>query len=100
MTDWLDDATGDLLLTGDASNYDISTGGSTQQPERDLLLARKGDYRLNPDIGVGLQDFLNDENPDALYRSIRSQLAQDGMVVDSVHITQNKLHIDAHYTNS
>lgn len=99
MQDILDDTDGDLLLVYNDNAFDISFGESTEQHQKDLLLARRGDYRISPNVGVGLKDFLNDENPDELYRAIRTQFAQDGMKLNSIQIVNTKINIDAYYPN-
>lgn len=92
----------DYLIDYDAQkmlirNGDFFVGESTPQHQRRLLMAHKGEYKQHPLAGVGLRDFVDDENPDAMIREIRKQLVADGMRVDSINITPNGLHIDATY---
>ena len=94
MKDILFNTNGDL----DLSSGDLRYGEATQQHMRDILLARKGDYRLAPSATVGLFDYLDGEEPDLMYSEIRKRFAQDGLVV--VKISANdKLNIDAHYNS-
>ena len=78
----------DIKCTGfgdiDLSTGDIIWADGTLEHQRDIMLARKGDYRTSPTVGVGAEDYLDDERPDDLYREIRTQLAQDGMTVIKV----------------
>jgi hypothetical protein len=78
-------------------NGDFVPGESTRQHQRRLLMAHKGEYKQHPLAGVGLRDYVDDENPDAMIREIRKQLVADGMRVDSIQIIPNGLHIDASY---
>jgi hypothetical protein len=91
MRDILQTVEMDLALTNAG---DISYTESTLQHQRDLLLAHKGECRLNPVVGVGITDFLEDEGPELLTREIYGQFTQDGMTVKSI---DDKLNIVAGY---
>ncbi len=71
---------GDIDLT----RGDIFYAESTRQHQKDLLLADKGHYKEFPDMGVGAHNFLNDNGPENLYRSIRREFTKDGMKVKKV----------------
>jgi hypothetical protein len=90
-----DSTTGDLVMTAAG---DIKHVESTRQHQNDILMARKGEYRLNPTGTVGIADYLDDENPDELQREIRVQLGRDGQKVNSLSITgDGNLTISASY---
>ncbi|MFN4249052.1 MAG: hypothetical protein ACK4EY_15090 [Flavipsychrobacter sp.] len=82
---------GDIDLTGG----DIHWAESTYQHQRDLLIGRKSHFRQRPGVGVGSEDFINDDSGDAFYREVRVQFNKDGMKVIKV-----KPNIDAKYSNS
>lgn len=78
--DILQDDTGDVLLTGG----DISYGESTYQHQRGIMIQRTGDIRTVPGIGVGLEDFTDDEDPEGLLRRVTTHFMKDGMIVEKV----------------
>jgi hypothetical protein len=94
MLDILEDETGDLLL----ENGDLQIGESTKQHQRDILLARQGEYRRAPLRTIGIEDFIDDEKPDDLQAAIRIAMAKDGMKVKANGFDVNgHLILDASY---
>lgn len=90
-----DPVTGDLLMT---PSGDIQYVESTRQHQNDILLATKGEYRLNPTGTVGLIEFLDDTDVEGLQREIRVQLGKDGMKINSIAVTgDGKINISAAY---
>ena len=93
----------DILFTTDGdldmSVNDLQYGESTDQHQRDILLARKGDYKMAPTVGVGLMDYLLDHTPDEMQREIRQQLYQDGMEVNQITFSNGLLTLDAPYAS-
>lgn len=93
-TDILDDTNGDI----DFTNGDISYGESTKQHQRDILFARKGDYKSAPAVGVGIEDYVKDENPQDMLPEIRRQYTKDGQTVNKLQLSADgKLNINANY---
>lgn len=91
----------DILLTSDndlqiASN-DLVIGESTRQHQKMLLINPKGSYKDSPLSGVGIDDYLNNEDPGAMIRMIRRQFVQDGMSVTAITYTYGQLIINANY---
>lgn len=98
MKDILLDETGDLLI----KDGDIVVGESTEQHQKHLLLAQKGDFRQHPQIGVGLSDFLNDDALRDLPAAIQKEFENDGMKVKKINVIKKEndkmgLKIDASY---
>lgn len=95
MTDILFDKNGDLLFI----NGDIQYGRSNQQHQRDILIARPGDYKTALPLGVGINDYLKDDDPNAMLSSIKQHFNKDGMVMKqlSYYPDENKLIINAIY---
>lgn len=91
-TDLLQQEDGDLLLV----SGDIVWGESTLQHQRDILLARKGDIRQAPLVGVNAEDYIGDDSEDLL-RSVRTEFAKDGMKVKRIWTEGTKLRTDAQY---
>ena len=76
VTDILfDPDTGDLAC----EDGDFVIGDATLQHQADLLEAGEGEYKQSPTVGVGLRDFLNDEDTTEVLRKIRLQFVRDGM---------------------
>lgn len=89
--------TGDI----DLSNRDLQYANSDEQHQKDILLARKGYYKEHPEMGVGIEDYRNETDPEELLRSIRQEFAADGMKVSKVAITATgNIETDANYENS
>lgn len=94
MKDYLIDYTNKKMLI---KNGDFVMGDATQQHQRRLLMAQKGEYKQHPLVGVGLRNFIDDESPDNLKREIRMQFVRDGMAVKVLQVTPSGLNIDAVY---
>jgi len=63
-----------------------------------LLWAQKGDFKEHPQIGVGIVQYIDDEDFSPLLRAISIALVQDGMQVQNIQVTENgQLNINAHY---
>jgi hypothetical protein len=84
LTDILCDETGDLLC----SAGDLATGVSTLQHQADLLEASEGEYKQSPTTGIGISNFLNDEDPREMIRKIRMQFDGDGILISSLSYNQ------------
>lgn len=83
---------------------DFAKGESTKQHQSLLVRLKKGELRQFPKTGVGIEDFLQDENPGDAYMEIQKQLEADGMVVREIRLQfsqddekQLELTIDAYY---
>jgi hypothetical protein len=59
-------------------------------------VANEGSYKETPTTGVGLDNFLNSEDPAEMLRKIRIQFQKDGMEVTKVDYNTN-LEIKANY---
>lgn len=94
MVDILLDQEANVVLRGG----DFALGNPNQQNQLLLLLSDKGDWKENPRVGVGLNSWLVDEDPDDLYREIREQFIGDGLKVKGVKVMDGgKVMIDANY---
>ncbi|MDX9703939.1 MAG: hypothetical protein RBU23_12985 [Candidatus Auribacterota bacterium] len=94
MQDIRQNKNGDIDLSGG----DIHYTESTVAHQRDLLLTTMGSLKHSPVTGVGIQDFINDENPAEMLRMVRKKFIRDGMTVNSVGLNQaRQLEIDAYY---
>ncbi len=94
MTDIKHTDTGDI----DLSNRDLQYTNSDEQHQKDILLSQKGYYKEHPEMGVGIADYTNETDPEALLRSIKKEFSTDGMKVSRVTITATgDLEINARY---
>lgn len=71
---------GDINFSGDDLAYSESTG----QHQKDILVSDKGHYKETPELGVAVLDYVNDTEPENLYRAIRKEFTRDGMKVTKV----------------
>lgn len=89
----IDYSTGHLQI----HNGDFVVGEATKQHQRKLLITQKGEYKQHPLVGVGIANYLDDENPDDLLRETRKQFVQDGMAVNKLEVTATGVGVDAEY---
>jgi len=93
MKDVLVDSDGDLLIV----DGDLVIGDSDEQNQRHLILASKGEYKRNPEIGGDLLNLLDEDNPKKAVTEIKKQLEYDGAKVNNITYKEGKLDIDAKY---
>jgi hypothetical protein len=95
VNDFLSGEDGDAII----ENGDLKIGESTLQHQRDLLLANKGEYRQNPTIGVGLNNFIDDNFSSAEFnKEATLEFENDGMqVIKIVSKNTEDIIIDAEY---
>lgn len=95
MNDLLLDDADDLQI----NDGDFVIGDATLQHQRHIIIAQKGEYKEHPEIGVGIDNALLDENPKALLTQIRRNFEYDGMRVNTLQINTNgTITVDAPYT--
>ena len=95
MNDLLLDDADDLQI----NDGDFVIGDATLQHQRHIIVAQKGEYKEHPEIGVGIDNALLDENPKALLTQIRRNFEYDGMRVNTLQINTNgTITVDAPYT--
>lgn len=94
MKDILLDATDDF----DFSKGDFLTGDATGQNQKLLLGTSPGEWKESPVTGVGMEEFLDDEGPDDLFKEIREQFKMDGQVIKLLKVTPDgDIGLDAAY---
>ena len=94
MNDFVMDATdGDLYI----ENGDLVIAESDLQHQEDILRSDKGHNKEFPLMGVGLEEFLNDDNIIGMVNEVRRQFKADGMTVNNVLYSLGKLEVDANY---
>lgn len=96
MLDFKQTAEGDI----DLSSGDLALVESTEQHQRDMLIAAQGWYKESPEIGVDSINFLMDSTPDEYLRTIRKQSEKDGFRVDDIYVKGGEIVIEGEYENS
>jgi hypothetical protein len=74
-------------------------GDSTKQNQQLLLQCQKGEIKQYPKTGVGINNYLLDEEEQSMLREIRSEFEGDGMLVNKLNYSDEKLTIDAQYSS-
>jgi hypothetical protein len=96
----------DLALIPDGGiNYDLAIAdgdfvvtNTDAQCQEQLLRLSKGHIKQEPTVGVGIFDYIDDENPSAIVAEIRRQYQRDGMNISQLQLDANlKLAIVAEY---
>lgn len=85
----------DLLVkeNGDI-DFSLGVGRSNEQHQQHCLIAQKGSVKQYPDAGVGIENYLNGDNPDELLNMVRAEFVKDGMKVNSVAYDENTKQLD------
>jgi len=82
-------------------NGDFVIGETDKQNQQLIILANKGEWKEHPEVGVGIQNILSDENPNDVLIETKRQLEYDGMQIDNISLTaEGKLIIDGKYRAS
>jgi len=95
----------DILLNDDGSllirNGDFVVGESMNQQQAMLLIAHPGEFKMNPETGIGISDLLLGEELLEYRHRIRNQYMLDGLKINRLELYEiGKLKIDAEYANS
>lgn len=94
MKDLKIDSEGSLVIV----NGDLAIGESDLQHQSDIMWAEKGWWHFRPDLGVALQQWINESGTaPTLVRVIRQELERDGAAVNSVAVNGDGITIDASY---
>lgn len=94
MIDILLDNDGDL----DFTNGDLNSGFSDNQHQEHILLSNKGEFKEFPEIGVGIEGMLDDDDFTGFLIDIKKNLEYDGMKINNVKIDESgNLNIDGYY---
>jgi hypothetical protein len=94
MNDFLLDENGDLLI----ENGDFVIGDSSSQHQKDILMATKGEFKEFPEIGVGIEAMLFDDDYMDFLIEAKKNLEYDGMDINNIEFTaEGSLNIDGKY---
>ena len=86
----------DLLI----KNGDLVIGDSNVQHQNTLLITQPGSFKESPDVGVGLENFLLDDDSAGLKDKVREEFIKDGQKLNSIsyNTETGNLIYDADYT--
>lgn len=75
----------------------LTVGDTLYQNQYLILTVQKGEIKEYPTLGVGINDLANDDDLNEWKRTIREELAKDGMKIDKLSITTSGMEIKADY---
>ncbi len=75
----------------------IAMGDITEQNQRLLLSINKGEIKEAPLKGVGVNNFLEEGDPQRLIAEIRGEFRREGLTIESLRIKDSNIEISAHY---
>lgn len=94
MTDLLLDSSGDLSI----KNGDLDIGFSDYQHQEHILMATKGEFKEFPELGVGINRMLSDDDFTPFLIEAKKNLEYDGMRINNIKFEENgNLNIDGYY---
>jgi hypothetical protein len=82
-------------------NGDLVVDDATAQHKGIILLAQKGEIRQFPFVGVGIRDYILDDDLGDLAQAIQKQFELDGMTIDRLEVFNNgNIEEKAYYEDS
>lgn len=90
----------DFLFTEDVviKDGDFALAESDNQHQKHILQAYKGEYKKSPEIGVGIEQMLNDDSIVPFLLEAKKNLEYDGMIINDIYFgNDDKLIIDGKY---
>lgn len=93
-----------IVVKRDAKGLIMSgmvVGDVTLQNQALIIYSEKGEIKENPYLGVGLIDFIDDDDPSELLREVRTNLRADGQTVQRCGFnSEGKLVVVGGYGNN
>ena len=92
----------DLMVQDESSDpeekdFHLVIGDCSQQHQHLILITQPGEWKDAPALGLGLENWLNNERPGSLEVATKRQLDAHGFTVNQVTIQNGELLIDAYY---
>ena len=75
----------------------LVVGNVTQQNQKVLITANKGEIKEDPLAGVGANNYAESHDQAAFAREIRSQLSRDGQTVKTISVNLPNVRVEASY---
>ena len=91
----------DFKFTDDLeiNDGDFVIDESDNQHQKHILIAYKGEYKQYPEIGVGIEQMLNEDDITPVLIEAKKNLQYDGVDVNDIYFSdEGKLIIDGKYT--
>lgn len=76
---------------------DLVIGESTRQHQLLLLVTEPGELRRFPTRGVGINNYLSDEDNGQLRLAIKKEYEADGMKVSQIRAIGSKVNVEGSY---
>jgi hypothetical protein len=95
----------DFLLDTDlnmvVANGDLAVGVANEQHMELLLVTQKGAWKENPLVGVGLDNYLLDNDVSGMLAEVRAQWQNDGVILERLFFDEvnKKIEFDGNYPN-
>lgn len=92
----------DILIQDDdalAANGDFLVEASDAQHVELILRSKQGEWKENPQVGIGIIKTQGGAIDRFLYRNINVQLEADGFLVNTLNINENGISINGTYEN-
>jgi len=93
MKDFLLDDNGELRI----ENGDFVVGESDNQHQQDIIKCSKGEFREFPELGVGIEQSLGDDDFITTLIEVKKNLEYDGMKINNVTLNDGQITIDGQY---
>ncbi|MDM1070883.1 oxidase [Empedobacter brevis] len=90
----------DILIDEDLEfeDGDFAIGISDKQHIKHILKAFKGEFKEFPELGVGIEQMINDDNYMDILIEAKKNLQYDGVEVKNIKFTnEGKLNVDGEY---
>lgn len=82
-------------------NGDFKISESANQHQKSILLGCKGDFKEFPELGVGIEQLIADDQYNEVLIEAKKNLEYDGMLINNISINENGiLKIDGKYKNN
>lgn len=75
----------------------LTVGNTLYQNQYMILQAQKEEIKEYLTLGVGINDMANDDDLTEWKKTIREELAKDGMKVNKLVLTSSEMSLDASY---
>ena len=75
----------------------VTTGVSDDQHQQDILISQMGWFKTAPNIGVGIDEIVNEDDFTNLSYTVDVHFGKDNMQVDQIYFDDSKLMVDAKY---
>ena len=93
----------DIAVKEDGDIYlqeDITYADTTDFHKKNVLLAKPGDFKHAPEVGVHVRNYINSNQKETLLRTIRRNFLKIGLEVVSLRIDSGVLIEESRYANN